>query len=250
MNALIIALAIVLGLVLLLLLLILLGRAKIRIICQGKIRVIASIYGIRFTLYSDRPKKKRLVHRCDDPDKILARELRRQKRALRKKQKKLVKKLKKKQTKKNRQARRGQPDPNPFENLQMIQALIKKLYTLTRGAVRIKVRRMHIYIGTEDAAKTAVTYGMVVHAASCTLELIDTCFTKIRRKDGAMKIVPNFLSETTTSDIDISASISLQRAVSIGLGMYSAYKAERRLALAKARARVLERDAQNQENNK
>ena len=100
MNALIIALAIVLGLILLLLLLILLGRAKIRIICQGKIRVIASIYGIRFTLYSDRPKKKRLVHRCDDPDKILARELRRQKRALKKKQKKLEKKLKKKQTKK------------------------------------------------------------------------------------------------------------------------------------------------------
>ncbi|MBQ9760515.1 MAG: DUF2953 domain-containing protein [Clostridia bacterium] len=250
MNALIIALAIVLGLLLLILLLVLFGRAKIRIICQGKIRVVASVLGIRFTLYTSEPKKKkkRLLHRCDDPERVLARELRRQRRALRKKERKLLKKLRKKDHKKVKQIRRGQPDPNLIENLEMIRELLKKLYKVTKGTIRVKVRRMHIYIGTEDAAKTAVAYGIAVQAAACTLELIDTLFTKIRRKEGAMKIVPDFLSETTTSDIDISASINIRRAISIGLSMYSAYKAERKYALQKARYRVsLKEAAKNQE---
>lgn len=245
MNALIIILGIVLGIILLLLLTVLFGRAKLHITCQGKLRVVASILGIRFTLYSDKPKKKkqRLLHRCDDPDRVLARELRRQKRRLRKQERKLRRKLRRQVKKKTKQFKRGQPDPNIIENLQMIQELLKKLYKLTKGAVKIKVRRMHVYIGTEDAAKTAVTYGVVVQTAACLLEFIDTFFAKIRRKDGSMKIVPNYLSETTTSDIDISISIGLRKAISIGLGMYTSYKSERREALKKARARVALKEA-------
>ncbi len=245
MNALIIILGIVFGIIVLLLLTVLFGRAKLRITCQGKLRVVASILGIRFTLYSDKPKKKRhrLLHRCDDPDRVLARELRRQKRKLKKQERKLRRKLRKKQSRKTRQIKKGQPDPNIVENLQMIQELLKKLYQLTRGSMKVRVRRMHVYIGTEDAAKTAVTYGVVVQSAAYLLEFIDTFFAKIHRKEGAMKIVPNYLSETTTSDIDISLSIGLRRAISIGLGLYSSYKSERRTALKKARARVALKEA-------
>lgn len=246
MKALIIVLCAVLGIILLLLLAILFGRAKIRIICQGKIKVVASVLGIRFTVYSDQPKKKkkRLLHRCDNPDKVLKRELRRQKRALEKKRKKKLKS----QNKKVKQIKRGQPDPNLIENLQMIQTLLKKLYEVTKGALKIKVRRMHIAIGTEDAAKTAITYGVVVQSAACLLEFIDTHFAKIKRRDGAMTITPNYLSETTTSDIDIACSIGLRKAVSIALAMYSSYKAERKLALAKARYRVKQQEAETKSN--
>lgn len=248
MNALIIILGVLLGIVLLLLLAVLFGRAKIRIICQGKIKVMASVLGIRFTVYSDqkKKKKKRLLHRCDDPDKVLKRELRRQKKALEKKRKK----RKKAKTKKEKRIKRGHPDPNLIENLQMIQTLLKKLYAVTKGALRIKVRRMHISIGTEDAAKTAITYGVAVQSAAYLLEFIDTHFTKIRRKNGAMAIVPDYLSETTTSDIDISCSIGLRRAVSIALTMYSSYKAERKLALAKARRRYQEEKKAEKTNKK
>ena len=235
MKAVIIVLGILLGLILLLGAAIIFGKAKVRIICQGKIRVIVSVLGIRFTVFSDQPKKKkkRLLHRCDNPDKVLKKELKRQERAHKKK----LKKKKQKVIKKINQYKGGQPDPNLVENLQMILALVKKLYSVTKDTIKIKVRRMHLRIGSSDAAKTAVTYGVVVQSASYLLEWIETHFTHIKRKPGAMTIEPNYLSETTTSDIDIIFSIRLRKAVSIALNMYSAFKEERKLALEKARNR-------------
>lgn len=233
MKAVIIVLGVLLGLILLVVAAIIFGKAKIRIICQGKIRVMVSVLGIRFTVFSDEPKKKkkRLLHRCDNPDKVLKKELKRQQKAHKKK----LKNKKKKIVKKINQYKGGQPDPNLVENLQMILALVKKLYSVTRGNIKIKVRRMHLRIASADAAKTAVTYGVVVQSAAYLLEWIETHFTHIKRRPGAMTIEPNFLSETTTSDIDISFSIKLRKAVSIGLAMYSTYKEERKIALEKAR---------------
>ena len=46
------------ALLLLLLLLFLLGSAKIHIVCRQTLRVVASVCGIKFTLFSDQKKKE------------------------------------------------------------------------------------------------------------------------------------------------------------------------------------------------
>lgn len=241
MNILLIILGVILGIILLLLLAILFGKAKVRVICQGSVRVIASVLGIQFTLYPDKEEKenkraKKLQH-CSDPEKILKKELRKQERAARKAREKKLKAKAKHLQKKNRKAAAGQPDPNVIENLQMVFALIKRFYTLTKGNIRIRVSKMHVSVATDDVAKTAVLYGTVVQSAAYLLQWIETHFNHIEREDGDMTITPDYLSETTTSDIDIAFSIGLRKALKIALGMLASYKIEKRKAYKKARLR-------------
>ncbi len=241
MSILLIVLGVVLGLILLVALAILFGRAKLRITCQGKVRVTASVLGIiRLTLVSDQePEEEALLalHRCADPDRVLKKELRRQRRlakkALKKKEKALCKALQHKQE----QKKAGQPDPNLIENLQMISALIKQFYEVTKGKITVNVKRMHLTVASKDAATTAILYGTVVQSAACLLQWIDTHFMHIKRKDGAMEIVPDYLSEKMTSDIDIVCSVNLRKALKVLCTMIIAYRSEKRIALANAKRR-------------
>ena len=243
MTALYIAIGVVAGLVLLIVMAFLFGRAKVRIVCRDKLTVRASILGIRFTLYPDKkekPEDKNSLKKCRNPHRALQRELARQEKAARKKLKALEKARKKKKKKQKLQPKRGQPNPNLRENMSMIAALLRKLYHYTHGKLKIKVKRMHVAVGAEDAAEAAIRYGVIVQAAAYILQFIESKFTHIQRKPGAMDIRPDYLSTEMTADIDIVASIRLHRFLSILMGMYSAYKKERRRALKKAKERMTE----------
>ena len=124
----------------------------------------------------------------------------------------------------------------------MIAALLKKLYAVTRGRLCIRVKRMHLSIATDDAAKTAVLYGVVVQSAAYILQFIQTHFAKIERKPGAMNIRADYLTQKTHVDIDIEFSIRLFSALCIGLRMLSAYQSEKALANARAKQRQEEKD--------
>ena len=241
MTVFLIILGVVLGLLLLISFIVLIGKAKIRIICRGDVKVVASVFGIRFKLYPEKKKKKkdpRLLLTCKNPDKALKRELKRQKKAIDKLEKKKRKARKKRVQKKAKQRKAAQPDPNLLENLQMILHLIKRFYNSANGKATVEVRRMHLTIASDDAAKTAVLYGVIVQAAAYVLEWIDSHFAKIKREDGAMTVTPDYLSSTMTSDIDITLSLHLRKGAKIAFEMLSAYKEEKKAALKKAKTRV------------
>ena len=236
-----IVLGVVLGLLILATLAFLLGKAKVRIVCNGGVRVVASILGIRFTLYPKKEqddREKKSLRRCKNPVRALQKELAQQEKLVRKKLKALQKAKRKAAKKKKLRAKKGQPDPNLKENLQMILALLKKLYEYTHGNVKIKVNRMHVAVGAEDAAEAAIRYGVIVQLSAYILEFIETKFNHIERKDGAIEIKPDYLSESITADIDIACGVKIPHLVKMMLGMYSSYKKERRLALKKAKLRA------------
>ena len=58
MTALLIVITILIALVLLVTILLVFGTASLRITCREKVRVVASIVGIRFTLVSDKDPEK------------------------------------------------------------------------------------------------------------------------------------------------------------------------------------------------
>ena len=242
--------AIVLGGLFLLLLLILLGKAKIRIVCREKVRVVASVLGIPFTLVSDKepqPQAPRDLARCLHPDKALRRELRKQRREsakawkkqlkdARKAEKKAAKKQKKKQL--QQQSSQKAPTPNVKEKLEMVFSLLKQLYQHTSGKFRLHIRRMHISVATDNAADTAILYGVAVASASCILQWLQDHFIPIHRKEGSMQIQADYLSEKSHVDIDIVCSVRLYRAVGIGICMLMAYGKEKRLSYKKALRRT------------
>ena len=259
MWILLIILAVLLGLLLLIGLLILLGKVSVRIIFRGDISVIVYAFGIRYTVISPEKKAKKEhppLSPCPHSDRALQREWRKQRRlakkAARKKAKKAEQERKKQLEKqKKKQLKQQQkdaakdaavPSPNLKENLEMILALLKKLGQVTQKRFRVHVRRMHIYIATDNAADTAILYGVIVQAAAAILQWIDHNAIPIRRKQDSMTIQPDYLSDTCRADIDITCSVHLRSVVAIGVRMLLAFFKERKLAKQKAIDRIQKKE--------
>lgn len=247
MHPLLIVLICIGGLFLLIALLLLFGSARVRITCTKKPRVVVRVLGIPFTILSDQDPEeaKNDLSRCRNPKRALKRELRRQKKlaakAEKKKRKAAMKAAEKAKKKKEKKARaKAVPSPNLKENLDMILALLKKLYKVTEGKVKIRVKRLKIAVATDDAAKTAILYGTVVASVASIIGFIDRKFTRVRRRSGDMQVYTDYLSTRSRAEIDIICSIRLYRAAFIGISMLLAWKHERSLALEKARVRIEE----------
>lgn len=238
-----IVLWIVLAILALLVLLLLFGTAKVRIVCREKLRVAVSVFGIRFTLVSDKePKKKKqkALEKCSNPDRVLKKELRRQMKEAKKAEKKRLKAKKKAEKKKALAATGKRPTPNLKENLGMILALLKKLYEKTHGKIKIKFNRMHIYVGSDDAAKTAVLYGVIVQSVSYILNFVEEKFTHIKRRAGDMSVEPDYTATQCSADIDLVCSVKIRHAIGMALSMLMAYNKERGKAYKKAALREKE----------
>ena len=237
MHPLLIVLTVLGGLLLLLLLLLLLGHARVRIRCPGKaLRVTLSVCGIPFTLLSDAEKEIPDPKDLEHPEALLRRERRRQRRAEKRAEKKRLRAREKaaKRAEQKRAREKGQPTPNLKEKLEMILALLKLLYRETGGKLRLRVRRLHLWVGTDDAAKTAILYGAVLQSATYLLQWIDTHLLRIDRREGAMTVEPDFVSGKCHADIDLTCSIRLYTALVIGVRMLLAFQREKATAMRKA----------------
>lgn len=241
MHPLLIVLTVLGGLLLLLLLLLLLGHARVRIRCPGKaLRVTLSVCGIPFTLLSDAEKEIPDPKDLEHPEALLRRERRRQRRAEKRAEKKRLRareKAARRAEQKRARESSGQPTPNLKEKLEMILALLKLLYRETGGKLRLRVRRLHLLVGTDDAAKTAILYGVVLQSATYLLQWIDTHLLRIDRRDGAMTVEPDFVSGKCHADIDLTCSIRLYTALVIGIRMLLAFQREKATAMRKAALR-------------
>ena len=240
-----IALWILLAVLALLVSVVLFGRVGIRITYRETLAVALSVCGIRYPLYPKKePQQKppRDLSKCHDPDAVLRRELKKQEKALeRAKQKRLEKKAKRKRKKKTETklpANKVEVTTNLREKLDMILAILKKLYDETNGRLKIHLRRMQITVGAEDAAKTAILYGVVLQGASYILNFIEEGFNPIDRRYGDVSVSPDYLSGKCKADIDIRVSVKLWRLARIVIVMLLSYQQEKDLAYQKAAIRI------------
>ena len=221
------------------------GNAKIRIITNNQIRVVASICGIPFTIYPDKkdtPKKPKNLARCCNPDKVLKRELKRQERARRKAERK-KERAAKRSKKKTGVPQKYCPVPNLKENLEMVLALVKKFYYTTHGKVRIRVNKLHIRVATGDAAQTALLYGVVIQIVSTILNYVDQYYAALEHKEGDISVDPDYSSSESGAEIDIALTAKVWRAIFMIVKMVDAYDAEKKNAYRKAAIR--RRDKRN-----
>lgn len=242
-----IVLAAAAGLILLLVLLFAFGIVRVRIRFREKIqriRVTVSVVGIPITLFSGIPEKgdgetDENLSECKNPKKALKAELRRKRKlekANLKKQKKQEKRAKKKQARKAAGA--AVPKPNLKENLEMVQALLKKLQTEAEGKFHIRVRKLHLTVVGEDAAATAILYAEVTQALSALLRWGAEEAGDFRYDPEAVSVTAGFVQGQIPSEIDVSCFIRLFAGAKLALRLFSAYRRERAAALAKAKKRT------------
>ena len=249
MTALIVIL-IILGVILVSAVLILfVGNASFRIISADQLRVVASVCGFRFTLYPDKkkePKKPKNLARCRNPEAILRRELRRRERAKEKAERKKLKAARraaKRNEKKIGIPQKYCPTPNLKENLEMILALVKRFYQKTRGKIKIKIKKMHIRVAADEAAHTALLYGVAVQLVSYIIGYIETNYSVVQRNDDDLSVTPDYNISECSADIDIVFTAKVWRALLIAVDMVEAYDKEKKIAYRKAAIR--RRDKRN-----
>lgn len=258
---------IILAIIALPVLVILLGSIRVRIVYRDRLKVQVGTCGINVTVLSDKKKKEKKhppLKACKHPERVLKKELKKQERARVKAAKKAeerrrkaaLKKAKKKAQKaqKVQQASKPKvPTPNVKENLDMILALLKKLYRVTRGSIHVHFRKMHIAVATGDAAKTAIRYGIIVQSASYLLNFVEETFTHLKRDFGDMTVYPDYTSSKTKVDLDIVCRIRILKLISIGISMLLAFLGERakakKKAVLRARKKAEEAAALNEKAN-
>ena len=243
-----ITILIILGVILVAAILILfVGNAKIRVISTNQIRVVASICGIPFTIYPDKkdaPKKQKNLAKCRNPEAILKRELKRQKAEREKaerKKKKAAERAAKRAEKKIGIPQKYCPVPNLKENLEMVLALAKKFYHTTHGKVRIRVNKLHIRVAADEAAHTALLYGVVIQIVSTILNYVDQYYAVLEHKEGDISVNPDYSSSESSAEIDIAITAKVWLTIIMIVKMVDAYDAEKKNAYRKAALRRREK---------
>ena len=209
---------------------------KIKVIIEYKdeVALTVCIYGIPIRIL---PMKKRRVKPMSAKQAAKIRERRRKaaelkaKKKAEKAKKKAEKKRKaiekKKREKSSPEARRKAREAKKRkkaesatleENLDLVKKILAFFFSRLFRHLRIDVTRIHIIIGSDEAAKTAITYGIAVQAVAYILALLDKVSNVrgLRKRD--VYVDTDFLSEEIKVDIKIAFSIRLWHIFHLAFG--------------------------------
>ena len=209
---------------------------KVQVVIEYKdeVALTAKIYGLPIRIL---PSKKRRVKpmTAKEAEKI------RKKRAIaeKKKQEKAKAKAKAKAEKKKKKAekkRKLKEDPEARrkeaerkkrkkeesatleENLDLVKKLVFFFFSRFFRHFRIDLTRLHIVIGTDEAAKTALLYGVAVQAVAYVLAFLDRYANLHGLAKRDVYVDTDFLSEEIKVDIKIAFSLRLWHLFHIAFG--------------------------------
>ena len=95
------------------------------------------------------------------------------------------------------------------------------------GKLRVKIARVHIVVGGPDAAKTALTYGIVSQGVAYLMELIAAKTKMTRAKNTYVSVIPDFLAQKTTADLLIIFRLRLIDLLSTGIVFFIRFMKEK-----------------------
>ena len=93
--------------------------------------------------------------------------------------------------------------------------ILRELYRPVISAVRIRVYRLYAKVATEDAAKTAILYGVAAQGVAYLLELLED-HTKTKIDDRYVGVYADFCDTETAFDVKIRFSASPLRLLLVG----------------------------------
>ena len=204
------------GLLGLLILMLLFGKTKLRIAASAtRVKVLLTVCGIRIWIL---PLNKGILKNGRDS--------------------KIIRKMQEKRTEKKELKRAmreaGEPMPSLPDQLQTVFTLIRLAQNKFQDKLSIRVRAFKLEIASPDAAQTAILYGSVIGLCSWFWEWIQATVSIIKRKRGAMVVVPNYLKTQSSMEIDITLKIHTLRGLFNVFSLIDAYKVEMQKAEDKA----------------
>lgn len=95
------------------------------------------------------------------------------------------------------------------EKIKLVTEIVSVFFKTFSKYLHVKLAKVHVKVASDDAAKTAILYGVVSGAISCLVELLDSITNLNRLKRSSISVYPDYLSENVELDINISLSISV-----------------------------------------
>ena len=199
-----IALYIIAG-VLALLVLLLLIPVRLSLVYSDDLSLTASYLFFRFPIY---PKEKKVRLSDYTPRKI------------RKRKRKAKKKRRLENVAAKAKAKKKKTLEQKLRQLRLLLHILKDTYESILSAVRVRVLRLYITVATDDAAKTAILYGVAAQSTAYLLTLLQT-YTKTAAKRDRVNVIADFCKEE--SEIDTAIVFSATPIALLLLGLRAAF---------------------------
>ena len=222
-----IALWIVLGILLFLCALILIP-VSIKIGYKEEVTLSVGVPGIYFPILPKKEKKAKPLSK-KKYEKLLLKNAERAEKKRLADQKKAQKKKdtdKAKQAEKEQKANDAEMADEP-STISLILRIVGGVLDTFFGKLRVKIARVNIVVGGPDAAKTALTYGIVSQGVAYLMELIATKTKMTRAKNTYVSVVPDFLAQKTTADLLIIFRLRLIDLLSTGIVFFIRFMKEK-----------------------
>lgn len=111
------------------------------------------------------------------------------------------------------------------EKIDIVLALVKKLCKKLCRHLRLDVSHIVITIGADDAASTAITYGIVSQSVAYLLAFLDAHLNIRKKRRGEIAVRCDFTAARTACDIRITASLAVWQLLDIGVSLaYNYFK--------------------------
>ncbi len=191
---------------------------SIKIGYDTEVTLSVGAFGIYLPLYPKKKKKPKLLSRKKylrllqkDEERAEKKRLAAQEKA---KKKRDAKEAKKAEAEKKLPPSEMEDEPSVMKILlRIVGGVLDHFF----GRLRVKIARLRITVGGPDAAKTAITYGIVSQSVAYLMELIVNKTKFSRKKNTYVSVTPDFLSRKTTADLLIVFQLSLLDLIATGL---------------------------------
>ena len=101
----------------------------------------------------------------------------------------------------------------------IVKHLLKKFF----GHLRIDVTEIKITVGSDDAAKTAIMFGIVNQAAAALFDLLSTITNVKKNRKNEIAVYADFTAEKTVVNINLGFSLLVWQLFSIAIGTLFKY---------------------------
>ncbi len=195
---------------------ILLLRYELIIEADTDARVFLKILFLKIPLYPKSRKKPKLR---DYTQKNLSKKEKKEKRKAKAKKAKEYRSGQNKKNAAHSKTKEKMTAADIIELLQLVTVLARTFFLKFTHHLQINMTKVHITVASEDAAKTALTYGAVSGAVACLLELLDNTVKVKPNAKKDIEVKADFLSEASSVDIVASASLCGWQALSIAFSL-------------------------------
>ncbi len=143
--------------------------------------------------------------------------------ALQKKQIKLGKKKAKKSTSSSEESTKKDKSTKIKEILEIIKIILENVMSPFGRYLKVEILKMHITVGTDNPAQTALIYGGICQITSYIVELLSNITNVNVKNNNTIIVKPDFLEGTNNAKINITLGLRVWHGLSLAFKFFMGY---------------------------